>query len=294
MIAVRAARLVAALTATWLLIGACEAGPPPATPPISPGSVSAPREVNIIAKDWQFLPDPVDFVPGETVLLHLVNGGLEIHEVVIGDAAIQDAWEVAEAAAAGHPPGPTPVVSVPPEMAGLRVVVPSGQRIDVTWTVPADVASAPAPRLVADRLPHPRPLGERDGRGHSDRAAVTRPVSVPVVRFESAPGSGPAGSRRRDEMTYVIAEPCIDVLDISCVSVCPVDCIHYEEGVDRKLFIDPNECIDCGACEPECPVNAIFPEESLPTEWAQYTAIDATWYTDKAAARAATDAEKPR
>ena len=70
-------------------------------------------------------------------------------------------------------------------------------------------------------------------------------------------------------MAYVIAEPCIDVLDISCVSVCPVDCIHYDEGVDRKLFIDPNECIDCGACEPECPVNAIFPEESLPTEWAK-------------------------
>ena len=71
-------------------------------------------------------------------------------------------------------------------------------------------------------------------------------------------------------MAYVIAEPCIDVLDISCVSVCPVDCIHYEEGVDRKLFIDPNECIDCGACEPECPVNAIFPEESLPAEWVKY------------------------
>ena len=66
-------------------------------------------------------------------------------------------------------------------------------------------------------------------------------------------------------MAYVIAEPCIDVLDISCVSVCPVDCIHFDEGTDRKLFIDPNECIDCGACEPECPVNAIFPEESLPT-----------------------------
>ena len=72
-------------------------------------------------------------------------------------------------------------------------------------------------------------------------------------------------------MTYVIAEPCIDVLDISCVSVCPVDCIHFDEGTDRKLFIDPNECIDCGACEPECPVNAIFPEESLPPEWANYT-----------------------
>ena len=73
-------------------------------------------------------------------------------------------------------------------------------------------------------------------------------------------------------MAYVIAEPCIDVLDMSCVSVCPVDCIHFDEGADRKLFIDPNECIDCGACEPECPVNAIFPEESLPPEWANYTA----------------------
>jgi ferredoxin len=94
-------------------------------------------------------------------------------------------------------------------------------------------------------------------------------------------------------MAYVIAEPCIDVLDVSCVSVCPVDCIHYEEGTDRKLFIDPNECIDCGACEPECPVNAIFPEESLPPEWANYTTIDATWFTDKAAARAEVDKLKP-
>src|SRR5258708_6919434 len=94
-------------------------------------------------------------------------------------------------------------------------------------------------------------------------------------------------------MTYIIAEPCIDVLDLSCVSVCPVDCIHYEEGTDRKLFIDPNECIDCGACEPERPVNAIFPEESLPPEWANYTKIDAASITDQAAARAAVDAAKP-
>jgi NAD-dependent dihydropyrimidine dehydrogenase PreA subunit len=94
-------------------------------------------------------------------------------------------------------------------------------------------------------------------------------------------------------MAYVIAEPCIDLLDESCVAVCPVDCIHFEQGVDRKLYIDPNECIDCGACEPECPVNAIFPEESLPTEWAGYTQIDAVWFTDKAAARAAVDAAKP-
>ena len=87
-------------------------------------------------------------------------------------------------------------------------------------------------------------------------------------------------------MTYVIAEPCIDVLDISCVSVCPVDCIHYEEGTDRKLFIDPNECIDCGACEPECSVAAIFPEESLAANQVPYTEVNALWFSDREAARA--------
>ncbi len=94
-------------------------------------------------------------------------------------------------------------------------------------------------------------------------------------------------------MTYVFAEPCVAVIDTACGSVCPVGCIHLEEGVDRMLFIDPNECIDCGACEPECPVNAIFPDDSVPAEWAGYTAINTTWYTDKAAARAALGALKP-
>jgi ferredoxin len=94
-------------------------------------------------------------------------------------------------------------------------------------------------------------------------------------------------------MTYVITEPCIDLLDISCVSVCPVDCIHYEQGVDRKLYIDPNECIDCGACEPECPVNAIYPEDSVPAEWVQYIELDARWYQDKQSARATVDELKP-
>ncbi len=68
-------------------------------------------------------------------------------------------------------------------------------------------------------------------------------------------------------MTYIIAEPCIDVLDRACVEVCPVDCIY--EG-ERMLYIHPEECIDCGACEPECPVNAIFPEEDVPEEWQEY------------------------
>jgi ferredoxin len=62
-------------------------------------------------------------------------------------------------------------------------------------------------------------------------------------------------------MPYVITEACIGVKDRACVDVCPVDCIY--EG-ENQLYIHPDECIDCGACEPECPVNAIFPEEDVP------------------------------
>lgn len=133
--------------ALGLCLVACEPAAAPATPPISPGTSAAPREVNIIARDYTYLPSPVDLVPGETVLLHVVNAGLVTHEAIIGDQAVQDAWEVAEAAVAGAPPGPTPAVSVPPQVAGLRIVVESGQRVDVTWTVPGSPAS-PGPALL--------------------------------------------------------------------------------------------------------------------------------------------------
>jgi NAD-dependent dihydropyrimidine dehydrogenase PreA subunit len=81
-------------------------------------------------------------------------------------------------------------------------------------------------------------------------------------------------------MTYVIGEPCIDIKDRSCVDVCPVDCIHE---VGRMLVIDPEECIDCGACEPECPVEAIFPEDELPQKWADFTPINAAILEDAGA-----------
>jgi uncharacterized cupredoxin-like copper-binding protein len=141
-------RMAAAIVAGGLglvSLASCDAGAAPATPPIVPGSSTSPRELNIVLKDWIFLPDPVDVVPGETVLVHVINGGLEIHELVIGDLPVQDAWETAELATINAPPGPTPAVSVPPDLAGIRVVVPSGQRIDVAWHVPG---SAPA----VDRL----------------------------------------------------------------------------------------------------------------------------------------------
>jgi ferredoxin len=94
-------------------------------------------------------------------------------------------------------------------------------------------------------------------------------------------------------MTYVIAEPCVDVLEQSCLAVCPVDCIKWDDGVDRMLYIDPDECIDCGACEPECSVTAIFAEDALPTQWADYTEVNALWFHDRDAARARVNELKP-
>lgn len=122
---------------------ACDAGASASARPVVPGGSAAPREVNIIAKDYTFLPDALDLEPGETVLLHVINGGLEVHEAVIGDALVQDAWEAAEAATVGAPPGPTPVVSVPPDVAGIRIVVRSGERVDLVWTVPAATPAGP-------------------------------------------------------------------------------------------------------------------------------------------------------
>ena len=73
-------------------------------------------------------------------------------------------------------------------------------------------------------------------------------------------------------MTYVVAEPCIKCKYTDCVDVCPVDC--FKEGVNF-LVIDPDECIDCGACVPECPTEAIFAEDDLPEKWSEYTEINA-------------------
>jgi NAD-dependent dihydropyrimidine dehydrogenase PreA subunit len=86
-------------------------------------------------------------------------------------------------------------------------------------------------------------------------------------------GIGPRGlaaipeASAGDTVAYIITEPCIGTKDASCVEVCPVDCIY--EG-DDQFYIHPDECIDCGACEPECPVQAIFPDTDVPPEWTSY------------------------
>lgn len=81
-------------------------------------------------------------------------------------------------------------------------------------------------------------------------------------------------------MTYVITQPCIDVKDGTCIDVCPMDCIHGTDQ-DKMLFIDPEECIDCGGCVPACPVNAIFPENEVPVKWREYTKINADYFKNK-------------
>jgi ferredoxin len=74
-------------------------------------------------------------------------------------------------------------------------------------------------------------------------------------------------------MAYVVCEPCIGVKDKACVGVCPVDCFADKVYTDADgnsfdmLFINPDECIDCGLCEPECPVNAIYADSDVPAQW---------------------------
>ncbi len=92
-------------------------------------------------------------------------------------------------------------------------------------------------------------------------------------------------------MAYVIAEPCVSTCDTACVDQCPVDCIEGPLPLDAlrdrppgaprpslQLYIDPEACICCGACESACPVGAIFDEDALPPKWRAYTAQNAAFF----------------
>jgi ferredoxin len=91
------------------------------------------------------------------------------------------------------------------------------------------------------------------------------------------------GTWEKTPMAYVIAEPCIGTKDTACVDACPVDCIHPKKDepayeTSELLYIDPVECIDCGACVPVCPVSAIFALDDLPEKWSDFTAKNAAYY----------------
>ena len=78
-------------------------------------------------------------------------------------------------------------------------------------------------------------------------------------------------------MAYVISLGCVDVKDKACVDECPVDCIY--EG-DRTLYIHPDECVDCGACEPVCPTEAIYYEDDLPDNLTNWLAINREFFNE--------------
>jgi len=85
-------------------------------------------------------------------------------------------------------------------------------------------------------------------------------------------------------MTYVIGAPCIDVKDSACVEECPVDCIYVGA---RTLYIHPDECVDCGACEPVCPVEAIYYEDDLPVLQLPFLADNARFFEETLRGRSA-------
>ena len=73
-------------------------------------------------------------------------------------------------------------------------------------------------------------------------------------------------------MAYVVCEPCHGCKYTDCVVVCPCECFYQDETM---LYIDPDECIDCGACTPECPVEAIYAEGDVPEKWTEYVELNA-------------------
>jgi ferredoxin len=73
-------------------------------------------------------------------------------------------------------------------------------------------------------------------------------------------------------MTYVVTEPCFDCKYTDCCVVCPVECFYQDA---QMLYIDPDDCVDCDKCAPECPVEAIFKEEETPQQWISYVQLNA-------------------
>jgi len=103
------------------------------------GTTDAPRDVVVIMRDYRFDPTPVVLVPGETVRFTIFNAGLEVHDFVIGDADVQQAWQMADAEAT--PPNllaTAPPASAPPDTGGLRVFLRSGEQASVDYDVPGD------------------------------------------------------------------------------------------------------------------------------------------------------------
>jgi NAD-dependent dihydropyrimidine dehydrogenase PreA subunit len=87
-------------------------------------------------------------------------------------------------------------------------------------------------------------------------------------------------------MPYIVTQACLGEKNKACMDVCPVACIYEEsDELDQMVYINPDECIDCGACESACPVNAIYEESAVPEEWSEYIELNQRWFEDRAAVR---------
>ena len=213
---VAAGRARRPLVAARCSLAACDAGAPPATPPIAPGHVGRARARSTSSpRTTRSCPIRSTSSPARPSCSTSSTAASRSTRSVIGDSAVQDAWEVAEAAAAGAPPGPTPVVSVPPDVAGLRIVVavrPAGRRhLDGAgrragrrrWLVGCHIPGHWAKGMqvpVASGSRHRRAPGRGTARPAGDaprRRAATRWYAR--ARATRAVAGSRAGSRRRPE-----------------------------------------------------------------------------------------------
>ena len=138
-----------------------------------------------------------------------------------------------------------------------------------------DVGGAAVGEQVAHHDALPDDVGTEAVAAHASlvRLGFRRIGHGEILRL---PASHPVPPQE-DPVTYVIAQPCVDLKDRACVDECPVDCIY--EG-KRMLYIHPDECVDCGACEPVCPVEAIFYEDDTPEEWKDYYDANVHFFDD--------------
>lgn len=119
--------------------------------------------------------------------------------------------------------------------------------------------------------PHPRPPLVPPG--------IDDEADLPLLRCAALTGCSVKdpwkSTGKEGMMIWVVAQSCVDVKDKACMDACPVDCIY--EG-ERMVYIRPDECIGCGACEPVCPTQAIYYEDDLPSDQAEYLTINAEFF----------------
>ncbi len=137
-------------------------------------------------------------------------------------------------------------------------------------------ASSTVCRLRMERRERQRGLAPGPVRAADQREYCRRLTRHEPATRHTVYAAGP-GRRRSPPVTYIIAQPCVDVLDRACIEECPVDCIY--EG-DRMLYIHPDECVDCGACEPVCPVEAIYYEDDVPDQWKEYYKVNVDFFEE--------------